>query len=92
MIIPILTLLMKIPLQKAQGTSLAILLLPVGLLGVMEFHKKQAIVWNAVGWAAFGLFLGAYFGAKLNVSLDPATMRKVFSIFLIMVAIQVWNK
>jgi uncharacterized membrane protein YfcA len=76
----------------ATGTSLAALILPVGLLGAMEYYKRGHINVIAALWIALGLFIGAWFGAKLAQSLSGPTLQKSFAVFLFLVAIRVWWK
>jgi hypothetical protein len=48
-------------------------------------------VWKG-SWIALGLFLGAYFGAKITLSLEPATMRRLYAVFLLVVgAYYLWS-
>jgi len=64
-IIPGLVLIGKLQQHTAHGTSLAALLLPVGLLGVLEYSKRQQVNWGFAAVVAVGLLIGAYFGARL---------------------------
>ncbi len=91
-IVPLFVFLLGYSQHKAQGTSLAALLLPVGLLGVLEYHKEQNVNLQAGLIAAIGLFLGALAGAKIAVGLDPLLMRRGFSVFLALVAAYLWFK
>lgn len=85
-IVPALALLVKLPLHTAQGTSLAALLLPVGLLGAMEYHRRGQVNVPYAAVIAVGLFLGALLGAKLAGTVPDATLRRGFGIFLLLVA------
>jgi len=76
----------------ATGTSLGALLLPVGALGVWEYWKRGHINLPASIWIALGLFIGAWFGARLAQSLSGPTLQKSFAIFLVIVAVRVWWK
>lgn len=91
-IVPALILLLGFTQQKAQGTSLAALLLPVGALGAYTYYKEEQIDIQAALLLAIGLLFGALIGAKIAVSLDPVTMRKVFSVFLLVIAVYLWFK
>src|SRR5207244_5212491 len=64
-IVPALVLLVKLPPHTASGTSLAALLLPVGLLGAVEYYRRGQgnIPYAAI--VAAGLFVGAFIGAAL---------------------------
>jgi uncharacterized membrane protein YfcA len=85
-IVPLLILAFGFTQQKAQGTSLVALLLPVGLLAVKNYYDKQMIDFQKGGIIALGILLGAFFGSKLALELDELTMRRCFAGFLVIVA------
>ncbi|MGE3819732.1 MAG: sulfite exporter TauE/SafE family protein [Isosphaeraceae bacterium] len=91
-IVPALMILFHVPLEKATGTSLFALLWPVGLLGVIQYARAGKLnVWQGA-WIAVGLFLGAYFGARITLSLPRSTMKRVYAIFLLIVgAYYLWT-
>ena len=64
----------------------------VGLLGAMEYYKRGHINIAASLWIALGLFIGAWFGAKLAQSISGQALQRSFAIFLVIVAIRVWWK
>ena len=64
-IVPGLVLLLGVPQHTANGTSLAALLLPVGLLGTLEYYKRGQVNLAYAAVLAAGLFFGALAGAKL---------------------------
>lgn len=90
LIVPALILLAKFPPQLATGTSLGVLLLPVGILGAWSYYKEGNIRIAASLWIAAGLFVGAYFGAKVAQQMSPLVLRRAFSVFLAMIAIRMW--
>lgn len=85
-IIPGLVLIAKLDQHTANGTSLAALLLPVGLLGVLEYHKQGKVSFPYAALVAVGLFFGAYLGARLAGHVSDTTLRKGFGGFLLVVA------
>lgn len=87
-IIPGLVVLAKLSQHTAHGTSLAALLLPVGLLGVMEYSKRQQVHWGFAAVVAIGLLIGAYFGARLAGSVSDVMLRKAFGGFLLLISIR----
>jgi hypothetical protein len=89
-IVPALILLAGFTAQKATGTSLGALLLPVGFLGAIQYWKRGDVDFRASLILAAGLFLGAFAGAKLGLSLAPSTLRRAFAVFLVLVAGQLW--
>src|SRR5437016_13265227 len=76
-IIPGLVFITKMPQHTAHGTSLAALLLPVGLLGVLVYSKRQQVNWAYARVVAVGLLTGAYFDARLAGSIPDAKLRKL---------------
>ena len=91
-IVPALVFILAFPQHKAQGTSLAALLLPVAILGVINYWKEKDVDVNAAVAIAVGVFVGAYFGSKFAINLEPAAMRKVFACFLMAVSIYYFFK
>lgn len=74
--------------HQATGTSLAILLLPVGILAVWNYHKAGNIDWQAALIISATFVVGAYFGSKLSLSLPPETVKKVFGGVMILAALK----
>ena len=85
-IIPGLVLVAKLPQHTANGTSLAALLLPVGLLGAMEYYRRGQVNVPYAAIIAAGLFVGALLGAKLAGSVSDVVLRRAFGVFLLIVA------
>ena len=89
---PALILLAKFQPQTATGTSLGALLLPVGALGAWEYWRRGHLNIAASLWIALGLFIGAWFGARLAQMISGTQLQKGFAIFLVLIAIRVWIK
>src|SRR5881296_262189 len=85
-IVPALVLLAKLPQHTASGTSLAALLLPVGLLGAIEYYRRGQVNVPYAGLIAAGLFVGALLGAHLAGGLSDVVMRRAFGGFLLLIA------
>jgi uncharacterized membrane protein YfcA len=94
-IVPALVLLLGMTQQTASATSLVALLLPVGILGVLEYYREGRIsmdnIWLGLLLAA-GLFIGAYFGAKIATHLSGTVLRRAFAVFTGIVALRLWFK
>ncbi|MFZ3130077.1 MAG: sulfite exporter TauE/SafE family protein, partial [Desulfosporosinus sp.] len=73
---------------KAQGTSLAILLPPVGILAFLEYYKKGNVDIKAGIIICITLLLGAMFGGKIAQNISPYVLKKGFGILLILVAVK----
>jgi uncharacterized membrane protein YfcA len=86
-IVPALVIIFEMPLKTATGTSLFALMWPVGLLGVVAYWKSGHMnVWHGL-WIAVGLFFGAYLGARITLAMAPATMKRCYALFLLVVGI-----
>ena len=85
-IVPALVLIFGFDLKTAIGTSLFVILLPTGLLGVLEYHKNGQLKIPAALLVALGVFVGAYFGAKLSGAVSATTMKRCYAVFLLLVA------
>ena len=90
-IVPMLILLARMAPITATGTSLGALLLPVGALGAYQYYRTGNIDIKVSLLIALGLFIGAYFGARLAIGLDPVMMRRSFAVFLVLVAVRLWT-
>ncbi len=85
-IVPALLYIVKMKEVEAIGTSLAALIPPVGLLGAFEYHRQGYINVRYAALVALGLFLGAYFGARIMVALPPVVVRRLYGLFLLAIA------
>ena len=84
--IPALVFLLGISQQTAQGTSLAVMLPPVGIIAAYNYYKAgQVNIRFAIILAVFFL-VGSYFGSKLAVTLPQQVLKKIFGILLLLVA------
>jgi uncharacterized protein len=87
-IVPALVFVLGFSQQQAQGTSLGLLLLPVGILAVMNYHKQGFIDVKVVGIMSITFILGGWLGSKIALSLPQETIKKLFAIVLLLVALK----
>jgi uncharacterized membrane protein YfcA len=93
-IIPALVYLFGFDQLKAQGTSLAILLPPIGILGFLQYWNNPKVnidLW-AAGVIAAAFIIGGYFGGKWANTVDVNIVRKAFAALLLISAIQMFLK
>jgi uncharacterized membrane protein YfcA len=84
--IPALVFILGISQQTAQGTSLAVMLPPIGIIAAYNYYKAgQVNIKFAIVLALFFL-IGSYFGSKLALTLPQPVLKKVFGILLLLVA------
>jgi uncharacterized membrane protein YfcA len=79
--------------HKAQGTSLAMLLAPSGLLAFWQYYREgNADLWLGV-MVAIGVLIGGHFGGRWAQLLSEVALRRIFAAFLIAIAIKmIWQK
>jgi uncharacterized membrane protein YfcA len=92
LIVPSLIFLLGFSQHKAQGTSLAVFLVPIGFLAAMNYYKKDAVDIGAAAIIAGALFIGGFFGSKIALMIDETTLRRMFAGFLVLVAVQLFLK
>ena len=74
--------------KDAQGTSLGLLLLPIGILAVMNYHKAGYVNLKAVGIMVVTFVIGSYLSSLYAITLPEGVLKKVFAVFLILYAIK----
>ena len=85
-IVPALVLVLGFTQQQAQGTSLGLLLLPVGILAVLNYYKQGYIDIKVVAIMSVTFILGGWLGSKLSLSLPQETVKKIFAVVLLLIA------
>lgn len=93
-IVPALIFFLGYTQHQAQGTSLGLLLLPVGILAVMNYYNKGQIDVKVVAVMSIAFVLGGWLGSKLALRLPADTVKKIFAIFLFYSAFKLlkWDK
>lgn len=69
--------------QQANGTSLAALILPVGLFAVLNYYRAGKLQIRIAIIMAFGLLVGGYFGAEIAFALPAAQLMQLYGVFLL---------
>ena len=87
-IVPALVYFIGFSQKTAQGTSLGLILLPVGILGVLQYYKQGHVDFKIVGILAIGFLAGSFFGSKIALSLPQETVKKIFAVFMIIIAVK----
>jgi uncharacterized membrane protein YfcA len=93
-IVPALVLLFSYSQHQAQGTSLAVLLPPIGILGFLQYWKNPAVDINlwAAGIIALMLMIGAHFGGMWANMLNAELVRKCFAVLMAISAVYLFFK
>lgn len=82
-LVPGLMLLFGFTQPEAQGTSLAVLIPPIGLFAALIYYQHGYVRLPVVGWIALGILIGAMAGAKLVPIIPPAGLRLIFGLLLL---------
>lgn len=85
-IVPCLVIFLGFSQQAAQGTSLGLLLLPVGIFAVINYYNKGYIDIKVVLVMSIAFIAGGWFGSKLALQLSQEALRKIFAVVLIYTA------
>ena len=93
-IVPALVFFLGFSQQAAQGTSLGLLLLPVGILAVSNYYHQGFIDWKVIAIMCTTFIIGAWVGSKLALSIPESTVRKVFALLLFYTAFRMigWDQ
>lgn len=84
--VPLLILFLGLNQHQAQGTSLAVLAVPVTLLAAYNYHKEGYLDWRYAGIIALFFVIGGVVGSKIAISLDQKMLKKVFGVILLVIA------
>ncbi|MDX1919920.1 MAG: sulfite exporter TauE/SafE family protein [Candidatus Caenarcaniphilales bacterium] len=84
-VIPALVYIFGFSQKLAQGTALAMMLPPIGILAVITYYEKGFIEIKSAIILCLGCVLGGWLGAKLAVNLPTATLQKIFGAYLIII-------
>ena len=83
--IPLL-LLLGLSQHQAQGTSLAVLAVPVTALAAFNYYKEGYVDWKYAAIIAVFFVIGGYIGSKFALQIDEKVLRKIFGFILLLVA------
>lgn len=81
-IVPALVYFLSFSQHQAQGTSLGLLLLPVGILAVLNYYQKGHVDVKVVGIMAVGFLLGGFLGSKISLAISQEAIKKIFAVVL----------
>jgi len=87
-VVPGLIFLFGLAQLQAQGTALAMLLPPIGLLAFLVYYRQGAADLGIAALLCLGFFAGGFFGSKIAVSLSPMILRRVFGTVLLLISLR----
>lgn len=87
-IVPALVFFLGFTQHQAQGTSLGLLLLPVGILAVMNYYQKGFIDIRMVAIMSIAFVAGGWIGSKMALAIPQEMLRKIFAVVLLYTAVR----
>jgi uncharacterized membrane protein YfcA len=90
MVVPILVYGFKYTQQTAQGTSLAMILPPVGILAVLQYWRAGHVDVKMAVLLALGFAVGGYFGGHWAQQMSSMALRRAFAVTLGAVAVKMF--
>ena len=87
-LIPALVFLFGLTQHQAQGTTLAIMIPPIGLLAALKYYYSGHVKLGLAGFICLGFFVGGLIGAQFVQNVSDPLLKKMFGIFLLFVAVR----
>jgi len=87
-IVPALIFILGFTQHQAQGTSLAVLLFPIGILAVINYAKNGYVNYKYAIILIIAFVLGSYLGSVISIHLPAKTLKKIFGVFLLLISIK----
>ena len=87
-IVPALVYFLGLSQFEAQGTSVFLMLPPIGILAVMNYHKVGAVNWKYGLVIAITFVAGGYLGSRMSLKLDQVLVKLIFGLIMLFVAIK----
>jgi uncharacterized membrane protein YfcA len=82
-IIPALVYLFKFPQHVAQGTTLALMVPPIGILAVLPFFRRGAVDVRAAALICAGFLIGGLIGGRIAIGSGAVTLQRLFGLLLL---------
>ena len=87
-IVPVLVYVFGWQQHMAQGTTLAMLIPPIGILAFWRYYQAGQVDLNVAGLMCLGFFVGGYVGGGLAIDMQADTLRKVFGGALLLISLK----
>lgn len=90
--VPLLIFLMKVPIKRAVGTSLAVIVLVIAVgLGAQIILHPDDIHWPIAGMLVLGSLAGSFLGKWMNKVMPENVLRYAFAAVLVIVAVRMFG-
>ena len=87
-IVPALVYFLGLSQFEAQGTSIFLMLPPIGILAAYNYYNADAMNWKFGAVIAIAFVVGGFFGSRLSLKMDELLVKFIFGIIMLVVAIK----
>ncbi len=87
-LIPALVFLFGLTQHQAQGTTLAIMVPPIGILAAMRYYQVGNVKLGMAGFICAGFMVGGLIGAQLIQNVPDVALKKLFGMFLLIISVR----
>ncbi len=91
-IIPALVFVFGFAQHRAEGTTLALMVPPIGILALLPYWKRGLVDVRAAALICVGFLIGGWIGGHISTSISSAMLQKIFAVLLIGVAVKLLLK
>lgn len=88
LLVPALVFIVGLTQHQAQGTTLALMVPPIGLLAAWTYYKQGSVDLRIAGLICLGFFVGGLFGARFATAINPALLKKLFGAVMLITALK----
>ena len=92
-IVPVLVYMLAMDQKTAQGTTIFLFLLPIGILSVYNYYKAGHVDFKTAAIIAITFLVGSYFGSKTAITIDTKLVRQIFAVAIILIGVRMlWDR
>jgi len=89
-VVPALVLFMGYSQHMAQGTSLALMLPPIGIFALMSYYKHGHVDIKAAVFIILGFLIGSFFAGRIAMTISPLVLKKTFALCLLIASVKLF--
>lgn len=83
-LIPAFVFLLGMTQHQAQGTTLALMVPPIGLWAAWKYYQSGNVKLGVAAWVCLGFFVGGYIGAQFVQNIPDTILKKIFGAILLL--------
>ena len=87
-LIPAFVYLLGLSQHQAQGTTLALMVPPIGLMAALRYYFEGNVNLKIAFWVCIGFFFGAFLGADFAQKVSDTLLTKIFGVFLLLISLK----